>query len=291
MSYNWLEASMQPWDILGYEEDDHPVSVFIFSIFKKFGFTTMANGPLCPQAGIWIIDTSLDQANKVRIMDASLKFFSTKLSNIASFINLKLHPRCDFPFEYKSSGFNIHRRKTYQIYTHPREEQLFQNIDGKQRNNIKSALSHLEVLKHDDIVLHNNLVSNSFNRVNMPNLVSQRQTERIFSKYGGEVVKLYKAGDAQKVHSSLLAVEDKETVYILSQGMADQCHRGANAVLIWHTILHAKSQNKVLDFEGSEIPRIEKFYKSFGGQIQYYTEVSKYNSSLFYLLKSIQKRL
>lgn len=53
-------------------------------------------------------------------------------------------------------------------------------------------------------------------------------------------------------------------------------HEGAGAATIWKAIRYAKSKElATFDFEGSMIPRIERYFRGFGGEIKNYFTLNR----------------
>jgi lipid II:glycine glycyltransferase (peptidoglycan interpeptide bridge formation enzyme) len=73
----------------------------------------------------------------------------------------------------------------------------------------------------------------------------------------------------EKMVSAVYCVFDSTTAYYILGGYdSDQKQRGAAGYALQAAILHAKELGlKVFDFEGSMIPSIESFFRSFGGEL------------------------
>ena len=79
----------------------------------------------------------------------------------------------------------------------------------------------------------------------------------------------------------------KVTTLILSGINKAIIERGANEWLIYQCILQAKEQGDAFDFEGSMLPKIESFYRKFGGQYVPYLNIYK-NSMRKFLFEQIR---
>jgi lipid II:glycine glycyltransferase (peptidoglycan interpeptide bridge formation enzyme) len=285
ISYQWMQASGFAWEIKLYMEKENLIAVFVYACYVKWSFKILTNPPFSPYGGVYFTKQNWkNQYEYHNTCKMASRYFIDNLPNHA-FIDLKFHPSIQDIQTFKWMGYKVDIRSTYQIDTTSAEDQMFASIEAKQRNNIKSALEHLTVVEHDNFDLHFDLVLSSFEKADQSSVITKRQLEKI--KSDGRF-KLYKIGLEDKTHSSLLIVEDDKVIYLLSHGIAKDGHRGANAALIWHAIKYAKSRGKLFDFEGSDLERVERFYRSFGGRLQAYYEVSKYNSSIYKMIRSIK---
>lgn len=86
---------------------------------------------------------------------------------------------------------------------------------------------------------------------------------------------LLAARDADgRLHAAGLFVHDARSTWYLSGG-ADAALRssGAMSLLIWTAIEHAAGRGTAFDFEGSMLPSLERYFRSFGGTPAAYSVV------------------
>ncbi len=90
-----------------------------------------------------------------------------------------------------------------------------------------------------------------------------------------------------KVIGFAITVHDEQSAYYLLGGLSrDHKVRGALGLLLTELIAHyAKSGTGVFDFEGSMLPGVERFFRSFGGDLQPYYVVSRAKWPLNWLLR------
>jgi Acetyltransferase (GNAT) domain len=79
-----------------------------------------------------------------------------------------------------------------------------------------------------------------------------------------------------RVHAAAMLVWDRKRAYYLTGG-GDPSLRtsGATALLLWRMMQFASSRSAVFDFEGSQIPAVERFFRAFGASQVWYHEISK----------------
>jgi len=80
-----------------------------------------------------------------------------------------------------------------------------------------------------------------------------------------------------KALSCALIIREKEKAYYLLGGMMpDSGHEGAQALLLWEAMNHARQEGcDIFDLEGSMIPAIERFFRGFGGEMVSYFQVER----------------
>lgn len=91
----------------------------------------------------------------------------------------------------------------------------------------------------------------------------------------------------EKVIGFALAVHDETSAYYLLGGLS-RAHkvRGALGLILVDLMAHyAESGQHVFDFEGSMLPGVERFFRSFGGELRPYYMVSRAKWPLNWLLR------
>lgn len=169
---------------------------------------------------------------------------------------------------YIWAGFIVRVRYTYIIDLNASLEEIWKGMDKRRRNEIKKAKLVNSKIVEDSI--------DSF--VELKDLTSKRQGKGYIpgnlwkllfkecSKRGQ--CKVWTAYFNREPLASLFLVWDKEKAYYLGGGINENS-QGLMSLLIWNTIKFSKENGlKVFDFEGSNIPRIEKYFRKFGGEIK-----------------------
>ena len=94
-------------------------------------------------------------------------------------------------------------------------------------------------------------------------------------------VKVYFAKYENSIIASNFLVYDENTVYYLMGGVdTNSRDLGGMDVLLLESIKFALNTNRTFDFEGSMVPSIEKYFRSFGSMQKPYYIVSKTNSKI-----------
>lgn len=97
--------------------------------------------------------------------------------------------------------------------------------------------------------------------------------------------------DCNDCHAAGFFAWDRQTMYYIAGGYNNSDKKGeAMSFLLWRGILLAKEKNLTFDFEGSMVPGIAEFFRSFGSEASTYYQVVKVQSSLlrfYYFLRGI----
>ena len=116
---------------------------------------------------------------------------------------------------------------------------------------------------------------------------SQRIENLINSLSQAELIGLEVCHGARKV-AGLFGIQNKDRIYFLhpftfKEHEESAKNHGAMSFLVDSIINHHANSNRILDFEGSMVPGVARFYSSFGAQEEIYTHVKK---SLFGMIHS-----
>ncbi|HMP30695.1 MAG TPA: hypothetical protein PKD85_13905, partial [Saprospiraceae bacterium] len=157
------------------------------------------------------------------------------------------------------------------------KEDLWTKLDQKIRNSINKAQADLKFEIYDDIGLHYEIVQQTFVRAKIKHPVDRGTYVKIYQnlKPQSKAKLLYIKDLHNKVLASLLLICDAKMAYFISHGTILNAHRGATSFLLWNAILYAKDKNLSVDFEGSDLERIEYFYRKFGGELVPYYQIVK----------------
>ena len=187
------------------------------------------------------------------------------------------HPDMETLLPLRWEGYTEKKRYTYRLQLTDKKE-LWDNLDAKQRNVIFKAKDRLEVVSGDDIDLFYDLNQKPFDRQDIAipyNRDFIKRMDQVLTERKNR--KILFAKDAKSVtQAAVYAAYDHHTVYLIAIG-SDPEHRNQGGVplLIWSLIEFFVETHKIFDFEGSVIPNIEAFFRSFGGDLVSYSRIIK----------------
>lgn len=193
------------------------------------------------------------------------------------------------PFYWKK--FKVIPNYTYLIGLQQNQEAIFDGFSPERRNDIKKAqkdgLTAHFVSDHKNI---RDLVMSTFDR--QKNKIQIDILDRILFQFANPDNSF--AIEVKKENillAGIFCVYDKRRVYYLLSGYDNSNrHSGAVALGIWEAIKKGKNLGvEAFDFEGSMIPRVEKFFRDFGGDLIPYYTINKAWLPFEILLKMIKR--
>jgi hypothetical protein len=169
----------------------------------------------------------------------------------------------------------LRKSRTYQLDLNLTEDELKANLLTDKKRNIKKAQKdNLRVAFESNSETLINLIKCTYNRQNKENEWLIVAKELIDNYKNSFQVVCYK-GDVPL--AGVFVVYDSEKAYYIFGGFDDkQKNHSAGPYAMWNAILRAKELGlNIFDFEGSEIPQIEKYFQRFGSLKKDYYRIEK----------------
>ncbi len=260
------------WDVALYEEGDEVVAVWPYYVKRKVGLHYITQPNLTPYLGI--VGPIIDQALKMpRLRAKEIKAYHALCEQLPRIASLRVHCHPDFnnglPLQWYGLSQTV--RYTYRLNLLQKEEHLWDCMESGQRNRIRKATGSLHVQESEDPDIFINLAGKSFRRDGSQSIFSTEWFRKYDTFLGASKLrKISLAVDRQgKPLAANYTVKGKHTIYCIGIGREnDDTISGANAFLMWKTICAYRSEGyRWFDFEGGNIMRIEKFFRSFGGDL------------------------
>lgn len=194
------------------------------------------------------------------------------------------------------AGYSQSTRYTYRLDLAATEDDLWNQLSSSCRKTIRRSQRRftlsVEIAQNLDELWE--LHTQVFARQDMEVPNPRDQLERIVSAgTAHDAVTMYLARDEVGIpHAGVMIIHDQDRSYVLFSGVSqDYRHSGGKNLLLWQAILDARNRGqKVFDFEGSMIRRIETFDRSFGPVQMPYFGVWRYNNQLLRMAIGIRGR-
>lgn len=245
---------------------------------SKYGISHITMPLLLPYLGPWVIHPQNPSKQATRY-SYEKKVLTTLLQQIpkVALIKMHCHPKFSNVLAAYWHGYEMHVRYTY-IISQGDKDKIWDAIDAKQRNIITSVKDKFKVIESENI--------NEFYRLNSLSFSRSGNTIPYNAEYINRLYNALKLNDKGRVymcidrdnqpHAAILLANDKQSTYCLGIGN-DPKHKnsGALSFLMWRTILDSLKETESFNFEGGMIPNIEKFFRSFGGQLTPYYKIQK----------------
>ncbi len=183
-------------------------------------------------------------------------------------------------YSFINYSFSLNKLVTHQIDLMQSEAVLLSNLRQDKKRNIKKAQQqNLRITIESNFEILENLLKITFARQKHP-FNGYSQVQKIVENYPYHFqVNIY---NQQQCLASLLIVYDRSTAYYLIGGFDNSLDNyNAGPFAMWTAILESKKKNlNIFDFEGSSVPSIAQYFKSFGAQEVAY---SNFESKKWYL--------
>lgn len=273
----WLDAVSTQWDIVVLYKGSKPVLVWPYTIEKKWMLRLMRTPRLTPVLGPYFLE---------HIVDNALLEQAYKLLPKAAYHILTPPISTDLSAFFEAKSYTSFAKRTYLIDLKPELADISTAVEKKRMKLILKADKELSVIETQlNVPLFNKWLSDTF--------------ERQGHKYALTPQFIAAVDLAARTHHSCLCLEARDTAgnilaiqwflydrncmyYMLSAINPELKHPSAAALLLWKAICKAKELGlEYFDFEGSSIPGIEFFFKSFGGQRVDYRVYSRTDSLIW----------
>lgn len=276
----WLKIYGKDLCLLGlFNNDDKLFGAFFIYIQKKAGITRYRSAPYTPHCGLFFHNpsknrSSVNSFNK-EVMEGIVDYLQKKNPSL---LTLAFPTRFNDLQFFNWSGYKVIPNYTYQIDLSKTIEEITANFDPKNRNHIsKVEKENYQIEDSCDKEALYYFLSSSLETAGArvyPNILKTIVCD--YSNPDNSFVFVLKNKEGQ-ISSAVMCVYDQHAAYYLLAGNnRDHMINGANNLLVLKSIIKAKELGcKVFDFEGSMIKSVEKFFRSFGGQIVPYYTVNK----------------
>lgn len=239
------------------------------------GRPSLSTPPFCPWSGP-VMQVNATKAvaargEEKRLLDAVATALDTQRLPV---INAVLGPgTLDVqPFVWK--GFELTPKTTYQLDLSVDETSLWEGLDSKRRNQIRKAeqaLPTLEQVAVDTLRAYAETHLAAKGALHEPAVFNA-----LFGSEGGGLVGMLAKNDGQ-ANSWYIFQVDGQTIYYLMGGGVPGVQQGeVGSWGMWNCILKFRTEGKTLfDFEGSMLPDVERYFRSFGGEVKTHHAVER----------------
>lgn len=302
MDFKWLEAGdYQTWD--AFVESSPQGSVFSKTNFLiaagidfKVGIVVsggkIQGGIALPRGLLGLNTTPLwakhhgpilrpIEAGVARTLSTTKQILEVLIEGIdgISSFDYNFDPQFQYLLPFQWSGYRHEVRFTYRFNTIPNETSLLAAADGRVGNTVRKAtkngLRFVEDLPIEELY---SLQEKTYRRQGTTPPQKMRSFVKTASslKAGKMFLTIGAIDNNDRIHAAAGILYDRNCSYLLFNGVNyDLTDLGGNSFLLFHFIIRAHHLTRAFDFEGSSIKPIERFYRSFGGELSPYYRVYK----------------
>ena len=251
-----------------------------YQLRNRWGLRLLTAPPLAPRLGPWIRFPEHQQSEQQR-----LAYLHRALESLDDALPPADYYRISWPYQFtygmpwQMRGWQQSVRYSYVLPLERSTTRLWKDLKPSLRNKIRKGEKSLRIESSDDWQLLFQLVDEVFLYRNTSRQLSVDQIHDLHlaaSQHGAcQLWVVYDETD--NPHAALWLYYDQTTAYNLLLG-SDPAMRQSGAVplLLWHAIRWARDNGlSHFDFEGSHLPGVEPFFRSFGAEAWPYYEFVK----------------
>jgi hypothetical protein len=280
----WLDAvcGKKNWGVNHIEENGKIIAVLPYYCTKKMGLGLLTAPPFTPYLGAWSVDNLNHKTDEIAKL---------LIDNLPKHIyhSMMLPQNIDFDI-YRNLNYTLVPRVTHIIEYGARVD-TGDKFNAKLRSDIRYAQQELMVMEIDDVDLLLNMMQQSFDR---QKVIIPAYEYHVRNIYGSSEIhsRITIVCDVNKnVHGAMMTVEDGRWVYNICSGRNTNARRGAIGQLLDESIKYAFSHGKSFDFEGSSLPGVAAFYKTFGASESNFMHAKKSIHSSLDIAIDIYKKI
>lgn len=280
MQYWWLDvvcgaANWQP--ILAEDNGGVIQAAMVIHNVKKYALKFNIPPVYTPFTGIWM-RTPHQMLKPFSLAERELSLSNKLIDQLPKTV-LSV-----FQFHFSFQNFlafywNGFRQKTRFTYYIPSNLTNFQdNFKGSIRTDIKKAQNIVTIsISSDANFFYEEVLKYLKSKgIKAPLTIAQFETLYHITQAKSQSL-LYVAKDEKgNIHASIFVVFDEKTTYLLMTNINKAfANSGAMSYLIANAVKEAQARNQAFDFEGSMLPKIEPFFRAFGGERKAYYRIYK----------------
>lgn len=187
---------------------------------------------------------------------------------------LNLAPEFDYPLPFHWAGYELHTRFTYWLDNSSDKKLLFKNCHERTRTYIrkaqKSGLTAKLVTDAADIIR----LSQERDAYPLDYALLGQLWEALRANGVGHAIEV-RDGDG-RLHAGLIQQKSGEkNQHLFSAIDPEVRNMGGMSLAIWHSLETAGEDIRTIDFEGSMLEPVEKFFRGFGPRPVSYLQVRK----------------
>ena len=224
---------------------------------RKFGISFLVQPPLIQQLGVF---------SKTAINDEILEKFIRKIPYLSYHFNLNERNECK----------NASAQPNYVLGLNENFEKLYTDFSKNTKRNIEKA-SNLKIRVTDDLQPDDFLKFYFSTERNYGTAKKEIISELIKSAFSQKKITIFSSYNSEnELISALSLLHSKGRFIYLLPISSEEGKKSSAMFLIVNEIIRKYSEtSNLLDFEGSRVKGIARFYEGFGGKLKPYFEVKR----------------
>lgn len=287
LTFDWMNAVSDEWDVLIYEENNIPLSIFVYSLKHKWFNSHLGSPSLTQFNGLYFLSEFNNRKDKLHIQNKIIEYF---LMSIPSSYNIKLslHSSILNLQAFYWNGFDLRVRYTYRLLNIKNYD--LSQVSSRTRYEINKCKSKYSLNFTTDANfiydLREKYVKKRNQRMSYDKNVLNRIVTYCIKNNNGMGFYLTSKLDGS-IPAVCFVVRDLTSAYLIIHGSDTNIKDSSTSLLLFNVVKWASNYVDIFDFEGSMVKSIESTYRGLGGtQVPYYN-ISKNSSRIKRFLKSM----
>lgn len=261
-----------------FRKPGEPCAVFHLYTQTRYGFSFVRTPPFMPHSGLIINNRARNAANYLSFEKEVLAALTAFLNDLSySVLSIALPPAVVDTQPFFWNKYKVVPNYTYQHDLSEAIGEIEANFSTNVRNSIKKATADgVRLEQCSDYSTVKQLVRTTFSRRQKE--LKEGLVEAILENVATPQNSFaFVAHWENKPVATAFCIYDQATCYYLLGGYDHTSrHRGAGVLCLYNCIQHAKNLGlQVFDFEGSMMPEVESYFRSFGPRMVPYFTVNK----------------
>ena len=271
-AYSWyLDAVCEKWNIVIYKDYE---AGFAFQIKNKYGLPYSLHPFLVQQLGF--LGEDIGVFNHILSLIETKVFHYHYQLNHFNTIEDKILSETKINYELSLNQDFLELQKQYKTNTK-------RNIKKAQENNISISIEHkLRPTDNEFIEKYSKVSFNSFRFFQFSQLMKNAENKNALEIYRAEI-------ESELTAMIIFIKNKKRSVYLMAITNDKGLNNKANFLLVNQYISNNANSHSILDFEGSNIEGIARFYAGFGAAKTNYQLIKK--TSLENIFRKINSTL
>ncbi len=296
----YLDAVMKPgeeWDVINYYENNRVIAAFPYAVQKnKLGMVVITNPWMAPRLGLLLSGETKRTRSLSKVESLENKIIEEVIAQLPKFddFNMICHSGVKNWMEFYRHDYEQTCYYSYIIDRDKTKDEIVSDYISNKRRIIKKHYGCVEI--------HKNTISPDEYWEYLQHCYKKRN--RLCSYTKEQFIKLmnsiqeHEAGDILSMYSdnnlvcAAIIFYDKNRAYHMMTTFDPENGIRGQDLLTHYAIIDANSRGLIFDFEGSMIPGVAEFNRSFGGQKEEYYVITKQSKKMkgYKLLKGILNR-
>lgn len=290
----FLDAIAGPeyWDVVLVEKKGEIQGFLPLVNQKKWGlFSFQKMPPLTPFLGPWIKPSPSPKPSTA--LQHEIQILKELCFSIPScdYFNQRFSTQIKNTLPFIGEGYENVVRYTYKINQLDDLEKVYQEMRSNCKQAIKKAEKEFTLELDNDLSPFLDLHFKTLKEGGLNNLPYNASFVHTYDKamatHANRQIFTAKNDQGQVVASIYVVWDEHSAYYMMGAKNSEIKQNGATNFLLWEAIKFCSTRTASFDFEGSVIPSIAEFFRSFGGELTPYIQVKKVKSpvlkSMFFL--------